>query len=57
MSWWRDLCRVVALLAVLTAPLAAQKKRKPVTSQLTAKWGQTPFVLEVRALKLKFLDT
>ena len=50
-SWWRDLCRLLALLAVITSPSAAQKKRKPVTAALTAKWGQTPFVLEVRALK------
>ena len=47
-SVWRDICRLAALLALLTSTGAAQKKRKPVSSALTAKWRQTPFVLEVR---------
>ena len=53
MAWWRDLSVVMVLMAVIIAPLSAQKKRKPVSTTLTAKWGQTPFVLEVMQF-LKF---
>ena len=49
MSGWGGCSRaLLALLALglATASASVQKKRKPISTALNAKWSQTPFVLE-----------
>ena len=42
----------VVLLFLFSLGVAAQKKKKPISTALEAKWSQTSFVLEVTTVQL-----
>lgn len=50
MAWLISQCRFLSLVFLLflisSHPSTAQKKRKPIVTQLNAKWDQTPMILE-----------
>ena len=48
--WNRDIMLMIhgLTLILLVSSSSGQKKRKPISTSLQAKWSQTPFVLEVQ---------
>ena len=50
---WRTV--LILLLIQLLENSHGQKKRKPISTALQAKWSQTPFVLEVRKHEIQVI--
>ena len=44
----------IVLLLLFSLGVAAQKKKKPISTALEAKWSQTSFVLEVTTVQLSY---